>query len=108
MAGPLVGLITSVAFLAVGLSATAGMDLDHLSLLPSIPTYILRASTLGGTLIESFIGPGVLSTDLMSSSRLPMHPVAIAGYIGLLANALALLPLGSTYHSWHIIVTSLS
>jgi hypothetical protein len=56
--------------------------------------YLLRASTLGGALIERFLGSGSLLPDVVSSS-LPLHPFAIAGYIGMITNALALLPLGS-------------
>jgi hypothetical protein len=79
---------------------TATMDLDQLSLLPSIPIYILRSSTIGGAFIERFLGPGVLPPGLSSSSpsALPLHPFAIAGIVGMLSNALALLPLGSKFN----------
>jgi membrane-associated protease RseP (regulator of RpoE activity) len=97
IAGPLVGLIASVAFLTIGLSVTASTDLEYQSLLPTVPTYILRSSTMGGAFIEWFIGPNSLAPGSISSSRLPLHPFAIAGFIGMLSNALALLPLGSTY-----------
>ena len=94
MSGPLVGLLGSFAMLVHGLQMTSMMDMNHIASLPSIPTYLLRASTLGGAFIEQFLGSGSLIPDV-SSSSLPLHPLAIAGYIGMISNALALLPLGS-------------
>jgi hypothetical protein len=96
MSGPLIGLLTSFVLLADGLQLTSLMDMNQLSLLPSIPTYILRTSTMGGALIERFLGSGSLIPHVTSSS-LPLHPFAIAGYIGIISNALALLPLGCKY-----------
>ena len=95
MSGPLLGLLGSLILLADGLQLTSMMDIHHLATQPSIPTYILRASTLGSAFIEWFLGSGSLIPDVASSS-LPLHPFAIAGYIGMISNALALLPLGST------------
>lgn len=95
MSGPLLGLLGSFILLADGLQLTSMMDIHHLATQPSIPTYLLRASTLGSAFIEWFLGSGSLIPDVASSS-LPLHPFAIAGFIGMISNALALLPLGST------------
>ena len=78
LSGPLVGLIGSFALLVDGLQVTSMMDINHIASLPSIPTYLLRASTLGGAFIEQFLGSGSLIPDATSSS-LPLHPFAIAG-----------------------------
>ena len=94
MSGPLLGVLGSFAMLVVGLQSTSSMDMIHLASQPTIPTYLLRSSTLGGALIEWFLGSGSLIPDVSSPSLL-LHPFAIAGYIGMISNALALLPLGS-------------
>jgi hypothetical protein len=107
MAGPLVGLLASVAFLVFGLGVTASTDLEYQSLLPAVPTYILRSSTMGGAFIEWFIGPSALTPGLISASRVPLHPFAIAGFVGMLSNALALLPLGSTYRPEYALFSQL-
>jgi hypothetical protein len=97
MSGPFIGLIASFVLLAGGLQLTSTMDLNELSHMPSIPTYLLRSSTLGGAFIQWFLGSASIIPDLTFSS-LHLHPLAIAGYIGLISNALALLPLGGKHY----------
>lgn len=46
-------------------------------------------------MVEYFLGKGVL-TSSSAEAVLPLHPFAIAGFVGMLSNALALLPLGNT------------
>lgn len=97
ISGPLFGMVASLAIFVQGLSMTAALDLDQHALLPVLPTYLLRSSALGGGLIELFLGNGSLMQGLSEGSVLPLHAFAIAGYVGVLMNALALLPLGSKY-----------
>lgn len=92
VAGPLLGLIASLTFLAHGLFLTASTPLTDLAMLPALPTMILRASTLGGEMVETFLGP----ETLLVSDTVSLHPEAIAGFSGLVANALALLPTGNS------------
>jgi len=92
IAGPLAGIAASLFLLISGLGVTASMDMASLSQLPALPASLLHGSALGGGLIETFLGSGVTSAS--PETVLPLHPFAIAGYVGLLANALALLPLG--------------
>lgn len=63
---------------------------NDLSALPALPVYLLKASALCGGLTEFFLGNGILEVG----PALPLHPFAISGTVGLLTNALALLPLG--------------
>jgi hypothetical protein len=70
--------------------------------LPCLPLDILRQSTLGGGIIDSILGAGALNvpagslgTPAVAGMTIPLHPVAIAGYISLFVNALGLLPIGS-------------
>ena len=99
LAGPLTGMIASVAAIALGSQLTMFTDQ---SLLPALPLEILRQSTLGGGIINAVLGNGALSvpegaigTQAVSGMTIPLHPVAIAGYISLVVNALSMLPIGS-------------
>jgi membrane-associated protease RseP (regulator of RpoE activity) len=57
----------------------------------------LRQSTLGGAIIDNiiqgslYVPEGAPTAGIMIS----LHPIAIAGYISLVVNALSLLPIGS-------------
>jgi hypothetical protein len=100
ISGPVAGMITSVLAIAVGSQLTAVAS--DASLFPALPLEILRQSTLGGGVIEWVLGDNALSlpkaaigTAAVTGMTIPLHPVAIAGYISLIVNALALLPIGS-------------
>lgn len=93
VAGPLAGIAASLFLLVNGLGITASMDMTSVSQLPALPVSLLHTSALGGGLIESFLGSGVLTSATLETV-LPLHPFAIAGYAGLITQALALLPLG--------------
>jgi hypothetical protein len=88
---------------AFGLSLTAVANFnDVAALFPALPTDLLRSSALGGGLIELFLGKSALVSNSATAiasgySVVPLHPIAIAGFVGLLSNALALLPIGSKY-----------
>lgn len=104
IAGPLTGIAASIAALYLGLDFTLYSTAEASAQFPALPLEILRQSTLGGGIIESILGAGALSvpggaegTSAISSINISLHPVAIAGYIGLIVNALALLPIGSEY-----------
>jgi hypothetical protein len=99
--GPLFGLVASFVFLGTGLLATKavmdGNGGDAAQLLPALPVSVIDLSTLGGSLIDYFFagGDGYI-TNLDPATPVPLHPLAIAGYCGLLINAADLLPLGAT------------
>ena len=100
ISGPLAGMIASIATIAVGTQLT--YFAPDTSLFPSLPLEILRQSTLGGGIINAILGNGALSvpeaaigTAAVAGMTVPLHPVAIAGYISLVVNALNLLPVGS-------------
>ncbi|KAL3817745.1 hypothetical protein ACHAXA_010965 [Cyclostephanos tholiformis] len=95
IAGPLFGLTASLILLYTGLEMTAFMDTSSLAKLPSIPVEILRSSALGGGIIDYLLGDGVLKSP-DPSQMIKLHPYAIAGFSGLMINALSLLPIGNT------------
>jgi membrane-associated protease RseP (regulator of RpoE activity) len=101
VAGPLVGVLVSLVAVALGSQLTL---IGDPATLPALPLGILRQSTLGGGIIEAILGSGALSipsgaegSDAVAGILVPLHPVAIAGFISLFVNALALLPIGSEY-----------
>jgi membrane-associated protease RseP (regulator of RpoE activity) len=93
-AGPLAGISASAVALAIGCKLTLVADP---STLPALPLDILRQSTLGGGIIDSIIKGSLYVPEGAPTSgiMISLHPVAIAGYISLVVNALSLLPIGS-------------
>lgn len=103
VAGPLVGLGASLLLELYGLGLTASADLESLQRFPGLPLALLRQSSLGGGLVDLVLGNGVLNVpasiegaNMLGSTIIPLHPFAIAGFVSLLVNALALVPAGRT------------
>ena len=101
VAGPLAGIVASLLAIVVGSKLTMVTDP---SLFPALPLEVLRMSTLGGGIIEMVLGngalyipEGALGTSEVMGLTVPLHPIAVAGYISLIVTALAFLPVGSKY-----------
>lgn len=92
----LLGIITSLIFLVLGLQMTVLADPEATNYLPALPVSIIRLSTLGGTLIDNALGGNGFVTLQDSATAISLHPYAIAGFTGLVINAIDLLPLGSS------------
>lgn len=105
IAGPLAGLAVSLALLLSGLEMTSSIGLG--SQLPVVPVDLLRASSLGGGLVQFFLGNAAVMPDQGPAAVLQLHPLAIAGFIGCMTNALALLPLGRKYLPISLQMTSI-
>ncbi|KAK1863441.1 hypothetical protein I4F81_005997 [Pyropia yezoensis] len=104
LAGPIAGFVASAACLVAGLALTAsasaagasvgvggfGAGDSALSLFPVVPAALFRASALGGTIVNALLPGGVVGVDGLVS----VHPFVLAGFTGLLANALNALPIG--------------
>lgn len=104
LAGPIAGFVASAACLVAGLALTAsasaagasmgvggfGVGDSALSLFPVVPAALFRASALGGTIVNALLPGGVVGVDGLVS----VHPFVLAGFTGLLANALNALPIG--------------
>jgi membrane-associated protease RseP (regulator of RpoE activity) len=82
IAGPIAGFILVIPALAIGLA--------HSKMIPSIALHgdLMFGTPLVQRLLELAIMPGVPSTDIL------LHPVGRAAWIGALATALNLLPIG--------------
>lgn len=100
--GPLLGFIASIGCLAIGLGQTVMADSATLQYFPALPVGLLKISALGATLVDFFLGGGLdgsfsrFITLQDPATPIALHPFAIAGFVSLLVNALAMLPLGST------------
>ena len=95
--GPFVGLTFSFLALYYGLQLTSTVDSSTAQLFPSLPVGFLTQSALGGTLVDTVLGGGdgiILNQD--PTTQVPLHPIAVAGFLGMIVNALDLLPVGST------------
>lgn len=103
VAGPLTGMVCSLLLEVYGLALTASADVQSLQSFPGLPLALLRQSSLGGGIVDLVLGNGVLNvpssiegTNMLASTIIPLHPFAIAGFVSLLVNALALVPVGRT------------
>jgi membrane-associated protease RseP (regulator of RpoE activity) len=98
VAGPLAGVLASIVALVVGSQLTLTSDP---ATLPALPLEILRQSTLGGGIIDGIIQGSLYIPDgaPMTGIMISLHPLAMAGYISLIINALALVPVGSKFAS---------
>lgn len=100
--GPLLGIIASLGCLLAGLQMTATADPTILQYFPALPVSLLKASSLGGTFVDYFLGGGLGGTSTRfitmqdPSTPIALHPLAVAGFVSLLINAVSMLPLGST------------
>jgi len=94
-AGPLAGVAVSSIALVIGAKLTLISDP---ATLPALPLDILRQSTLGGAIIDNIIQGSLYVPEGAPTAgiTIPLHAIGIAGYVGLIVNALALLPIGST------------
>lgn len=97
ISGPLIGMLISVFLMYSGLEKQVFMDVAAQANLPSLPVDLVRSSSLAGGMVEWLLGDGTLiSADGDPSALIRLHPLAIAGFIGIVSNALNLLPVGNT------------
>uniref|UniRef100_A0A7S2A296 Peptidase M50 domain-containing protein n=1 Tax=Trieres chinensis TaxID=1514140 RepID=A0A7S2A296_TRICV len=96
VAGPLAGLVASFALLVVGLESTLYSDAAALAQFPNLPISFVRSSSLVGGIVQGLLGDGILLTPNPALDTIALHPLAVAGFAGLMINSLSLLPLGNT------------
>ncbi|KAF8071032.1 EGY1 [Scenedesmus sp. PABB004] len=87
-AGPLAGVAASAALLAIGLSQSHDGGLPQELLVP-VPTQLFQGSLLLGSVTRLALGP-----EAMARADVLISPLVIAGWCGLITNALNLLPVG--------------
>lgn len=92
MAGPLAGGAASAAMFAAGLYLTATATAAETALFPLLPTSTLHCSLVGSLAVE--LSLGTPSATAENAATYALHPLALSGFSGVVANALALLPIG--------------
>lgn len=88
VAGPLAGLVVAVPALLVGLqdsTVVAG---------PAAPGMMMGGADVGSSVLFAFLAKAALGEAVLEGHRLVLHPVAFAGWLGLLVTALNLVPVG--------------
>ncbi len=88
-AGPIVGLIATLPFLIWGLSNSQIVTLGDRS-----PIFDFNAFNPRNSLLFALIAKSVWGNQLVAGNGLNLHPVAIAGLLGLIITALNLMPVG--------------
>lgn len=87
VAGPLVGVVSSIAALVAGLVITGSGEIADW--FPQVPSALFHASILVGSIADS-----ILPAGLREQATVAVHPLTVVGYTGLLLNALNLMPIG--------------
>lgn len=85
-AGPIAAGIASAALFATGLVLSSG---DQANLVP-VPAALLQGSLALGSLLQGVVG------EVRPGGSIPVHPMVIAGWAGLVSTAFNLLPVGCT------------
>lgn len=91
LSGPLAGFAISILLLAGGTLATVYASSNALVQFPVVPVSLLKASYFVGSML-SFLAPKTMI--LPSSQPVPVHPLFMIGFAGLISNALNMLPIG--------------
>lgn len=89
IAGPIAGLVMTVPLLLWGLGHSTVIPAPDESSLLSF-----KALDPKGSLLLLLLSRGLLGDTLTQASALQLHPVAIAGYLGLVVTAMNLMPVG--------------
>lgn len=82
--GPLVGFVLAVAACAIGISMS--------QVYPKMPP-VVGETTLGGSMLYIAMIKGILGVD-PSVVSIKLHPIAVAGWVGLFVTSINLMPVG--------------
>lgn len=88
-AGPVAGSAASLGIFLYGLAISAAADPATADALVPVPEQVLQSSLGLGSLTHVFLG------EAAKGSQVLVHPLVVAGWVGLYTNALNLLPVGS-------------
>jgi membrane-associated protease RseP (regulator of RpoE activity) len=88
VAGPLAGLVFAIPALLVGLQFSQVIPGDD-------PTTLVHSGvSIGSSALLALLAKISLGASVLEGHRLAMHPLAFAGWLGLVVTALNLLPIG--------------
>ncbi|EGJ30789.1 MULTISPECIES: site-2 protease family protein [Moorena] len=89
IAGPLVGLVVTLPILMWGLAHSTVVPLSDSSGILNLESLDPRFS-----LLLSLLSKWALGSEFVSNTAINLHPVAVAGYVGLVVTAFNLMPVG--------------
>ncbi len=88
VAGPLAGLVIAIPALLIGLQfSTIVPDAEG-------PALFMGGADVGSSVLFAFLAKTALGETVLEGHRLILHPIAFAGWLGLLVTALNLVPVG--------------
>lgn len=90
VSGPLSGMLASIGCLIAGTIATLNSSASVLATFPVVPIASLKASFLTGTIL-SVLAPKLMLLPI--AQPIPVHPAVCIGFVGLLTNAINMLPI---------------
>jgi membrane-associated protease RseP (regulator of RpoE activity) len=88
VAGPLAGLVIAIPALLVGLQYSEVVATGQ------APPTMMGGADVGSSLLFALLAKLALGDAVLEGHRLVLHPVAFAGWLGLLVTALNLMPVG--------------
>lgn len=88
VAGPLAGLAVAVPALLIGLQYSEVVSTGQ------APPMMMGGADAGSSLLFALLAKIALGEAVLEGHRLVLHPVAFAGWLGLLVTALNLMPVG--------------
>ncbi len=91
LSGPLLTSILSIIMMISGILLTIHTPTDLIPSLAVVPAAVVKMSFLVGS-ITSILAPKVMMLPL--SQPIPIHPLFIIGFAGLISSALNMLPVG--------------
>jgi membrane-associated protease RseP (regulator of RpoE activity) len=91
LGGPLITSMVSTALLVLGILLTINAPAESIPNLAVVPAALMKMSLLVGS-ITSILAPKVMM--LPSPQPIPIHPLFLVGFVGLVSSALNMLPIG--------------
>lgn len=91
LSGPVAGILSSIGLMVGGTLATVYASAEALSRFPVVNVAMIKGSFFVGGLM-TLLAPKVIM--LPSPQPIPIHPAFLIGFVGLITNALNMLPMG--------------
>lgn len=88
LAGPIAGLIVAIPALLIGLQYSTVVTGSE------APAMFLGGAEAGSSVLFAFLAKATLGDAIQESHRIILHPIAFAGWLGLIVTALNLIPVG--------------
>lgn len=90
LSGPIAAIFISTMLMVIGSYKTVYATHAALRMFPVIPVALLKSSFLAGSILTHLIPKAMM---LPQSQPIPIHPLFVIGFSGVLASALNLLPI---------------